>query len=111
MQKTAKKGTNKTDLAKKQTKSAELNKANAEKAAKDVLSQRVTKYIYPADVKTMEDKKEFRRRMRAKISSYEKKLRELGRSKDKDAPSQLKELQKDYTNWQKENLTQIISKN
>jgi hypothetical protein len=89
--------TQKTDKKQSSKKAAqELTKANATKAAKDVTQERLTKYIYPENVKTGAEKKEYRRKMRAQFASYKKKLSSLEKSKEAGAEKELKTVSKDF---------------
>lgn len=95
----------KKDLAKKDTKEMNLNKENAKKAAEKVLQDRVTKYIYPENVTTSQQKKEFRRKARAAGSSFEKQITVLTKSKDTEDAKKLKQIQSSFEAWKKETLT------
>lgn len=45
-------------------KASKLNTANLKKAAHDAVTERATKYRYPEDVASKEDRKAYRRKMR-----------------------------------------------
>ena len=81
----------------------ELESANVTKAAKDEVTERHTKYIYPAEVKTTKDKKDFRRKARAQIAAFEKEITKLGKKPEEEKA--LKAKKKEFDAWKAEHLT------
>lgn len=92
------------DLSEKAEK--KLTEANVTKAAKDEVTERVTKYIYPADVKSSQAKKEWRRKHRAKMADFTKKLNKLKKSTNPADEKQYKTLTKEFNEWKQETLTE-----
>ena len=82
----------------------DLTTANVAKAAKDEVTDRVTKYHYPAEVKTTKDKKDFRRKARAKIAEFTKKITKLTKSTDEGDKKALKATQAEFDAWKEKNL-------
>lgn len=82
----------------------ELATKNVEKAAKDEATERHTKYIYPAEVKTIKDKKDFRRKARAKIAEFTKKLNKLKKSTEEADKKELTKTEKEFNTWKAEHL-------
>lgn len=96
---------------KKGTKSAEkaeenLTEANVTKAAKDVESERSTKYIYAPGM-TSRQKKDFRRKARATIEQFNKKIKKLTKSQDEADQKELKKVHKEYDAWKEQNLSPV----
>lgn len=83
----------------------ELESANITKAAKDEVTERHTKYIYPADVKSTKEKKDFRRKARAKIQAFEKEITRLGKKPEDEKA--LKAKKKEFADWRAEFITPI----
>lgn len=83
----------------KKTKNKELDKKNIKDTSKEVLSTKELKYIYPEDITTGEEKKTFRRRVRAKLKAYNKKLKAAENDKE------VKAIEKEYNNWLKSTYT------
>lgn len=75
------------------TKKTDLVKLNLVKSAANAKAERVTKYRYPDDVKTAQEKKLFRRKSRATIAGF----KEAINSKDQKAAAQAK---KDLAAWE-----------
>lgn len=104
--------TKKAEVVKKKKKKAlpeeaeaKLTDANVTKAAKDAETERHTKYIYPAEVKTSKDKKDFRRKARAKIAEFTKAINKLKKSTEAGAEKELSKKQKEYNEWKELHLT------
>lgn len=103
--KAKKKDKNKDKLSPKAEK--ELSDANTAKAAKDEVTERHTKYIYPAEVKSTQDKKDFRRKARAKIAEFTKAINKL-KKKPEDA-KELHKKEKEYAAWKEAHLNPVES--
>jgi hypothetical protein len=82
-----------------------LTEANVTKAAKDAQTERQTKYIYPDDVKTNKEKKDFRRKARATIEAFNKKISKLTKSEAPADKKELKETTLEFNEWKAEFLS------
>jgi len=106
----AKKASSSTDTTKKKKKKAEedLDKANLDTAAgkEPKTIERDLKYIYPEDVTSSKQKKEFRRKMRQQSKQLEAKIKRLKKSTEPGAEKELKAAQKEMDTFRKENYNQ-----
>ena len=87
-----KKSTTKATAA-KATKKQSTPKA---KTAEEVVPVRQTKYIYPEDVKTSEQKKTFRRKVRAKFNQMTNKIAKA------ESATEKKKLETEFNRWKKQ---------
>ena len=83
----------------------QINLGKAAEKAESKKDERVPKYIYPADVKTQEEKKAFRRQSRSALASYEKKIAALNKSNEASAKKELEKMQKELTGFKKATYT------
>jgi hypothetical protein len=81
-----------------------LTDANVTKAAKDIQTERNTKYIYPEGYSN-KDKKDFRRKARATIADFTKKIGKLTKSEDEKSKKELKNINKEFTAWKEQHLS------
>lgn len=82
----------------------------AKKVIESESEGRELKYVYPADCKTKSQKKEFRRKARATLKSFEKQISKFEKSTDKKAKADLRESRAAFAEWQSETYGKALPK-
>lgn len=98
-----------TDTAKRKLGNQKLAKRNLKDSTKALKAQATTnrelKYVYPKDCITPDQKKEFRRKTRAALRSFEKKLTIKGDAKEQPSKKELKEISAELQGFKQKVLT------
>ena len=91
--------TNPISKEKGKVKKENLDKANLAKTAAKVTEARESKYNYPADITTPEQKKTFRRNARAQRDRFKAEIAKLMASTEKKDKATLKAIQEEERTW------------
>lgn len=84
-----------------------LQKIDTAKAISAVRAEKETKYIYPEDITSKDDKKKFRRKIRTTEFNYQKQMKSLKKSNKVEDKKELEKLTKDYTKFKKANYAVV----
>lgn len=87
-------------------KKEQLKAENVKQAANAVAEKDSAIYIYPKEVKSKADKKNFRRQARAALESFKKRIAKAEEAKDKTA---LKTVTTEFTAWKQKTLSESHS--
>lgn len=98
-----------TDTAKRKLGNQKLAKKNLKDSTKELkanaLPSRELKYNYPKDCITPDQKKEFRRKTRATLRSFDKKLTLQANAKEQPSKKELKEISTQFQGFKQKVLT------
>lgn len=83
-------------------KSQDLKKINVAAETKKSVEERLTKYIYPIEMKTPQQKKDYRRKMRGELKKLTSLLNKLRKSKEPEAEKELHKAEKEFSHFTKE---------
>jgi hypothetical protein len=110
----ADKGTKNTNPSKKEKNTEKLKDANLADAGKEAAKKKESKelmYQYPADIKSGSQKKDFRRKARARLKSFDKTIAKLTTSTEPGDKKELEKVTKEMDAWKKETYNKSYSKN